>query len=190
MKDVYSICPQFENEKYLLRLVSEKDCLDLLKVYSDEKAVPFFNSDNCHGDTFYYTTESRMKEAVDFWLLEYSGKGFVRWVIIDKFKDEAIGTIELFQRIADDYFTECGLLRLDVRSDYETADEIQNILFLIVSPAFELFHCNMIATKAKTDAKERRIALGKIGFCETSEKLIGHDGAEYDSYFILNAYVK
>ena len=25
MKDVYEFCPQFENEKYLLRLIEEKD---------------------------------------------------------------------------------------------------------------------------------------------------------------------
>ena len=30
----------------------------------------------------------------------------------------AMGTIELFNRKAKDYFNNCGLLRLDLRSDY------------------------------------------------------------------------
>ena len=72
MQDVYKICPQFENEQYLLRLVSKGDCLDLLKVYSDKKAVPFFNSDNCNGDDFHYTTEKRMQEAINFWIFPYN----------------------------------------------------------------------------------------------------------------------
>ena len=37
---------EFENEKFLLRLISTDDIVDLLKVYSDPDAVPFFNSDN------------------------------------------------------------------------------------------------------------------------------------------------
>ena len=47
MRDVYEYCPEFENDKYLLRLISEEDTNDLLKVYSDASAVPFFNGDNC-----------------------------------------------------------------------------------------------------------------------------------------------
>lgn len=185
MKDVYETCPQFENEKYKLRFVSQEDCLDLLKVYSDEQSVPFFNSDNCGGDDFYYVTESRMKEAINYWFFEYNNKGFVRWAIVDKLKNTAIGTIELFHRSADDYFTKCGLLRLDIRSDYEKSTEIESILSLITKPTFDMFQCDKIATKAIPDAIERICALENLGFSETNEKLIGHDSEEYSCYFVL-----
>ncbi len=185
MSNVYEICPQFENEKYHLRFVAEDDYKDLLKVYSDKKAVPFFNSDNCGGDDFYYTTESRMKEAIKYWVWEYSRQGFVRWSIIDKNSNEAIGTIELFHRDADDYFTNCGLLRIDLRSDYEIATDIENILSLIIEPTFELFDCDKIATKAIPEAKERIKALLNMGFVPSKEVLIGYDGAEYKHYFIF-----
>ena len=184
MSNVYKNCPKFENEKYLLSFVSEDDYKDLLKVYSDEKSVPFFNSDNCGGDDFHYTTESRMKEAIKYWLWEYSRQGFVRWAIIDKFTNEAIGTIELFHRDSDDYFTNCGLLRLDLRSDYENSTDIQNILSLIVVPTFDLFYCDKIATKAIPAAKERIKALCSMGFAHTEEKLIGHNGMKYINYYI------
>lgn len=49
-------------QKNKLRIVSQEDYSDLLKVNSDKKSVPFFNSDGCHGDDFHYTTESRMKK--------------------------------------------------------------------------------------------------------------------------------
>jgi len=185
MSNVYKICPQFENEKYLLRFVNEDDCRDLLKVYSDKKAVPFFNSDNCGGDDFYYTTESRMEEAIKYWLWEYSRQGFVRWSIIDKDTIEVIGSIELFHRDSNDYFTNCGLLRLDLRSDYETVTEIENILSLIIEPTFELFDCDKIATKAIPEAKERIKVLSNMGFILSNEKLIGHDGTEYKDYLCI-----
>ena len=67
MMNIYKNCPTLENDKFLLRLVADEDCGDLLKVYSDKNALPFFNSDNCNGDNFYYATKERMTEALGFW---------------------------------------------------------------------------------------------------------------------------
>lgn len=183
--DVYKTCPIFENEKFLLRFVELNDYRDLLRVYSDKKSALFFNSDNCGGDTFYYTSEQKMKEVIEYWLWEYSRNGFVRWVITDKEASEAVGTIELFHRDANDYFSNCGLLRLDLRSDYEYEEKITDILSLIINPAYTLFSCDKIAIKAVESAKERRKALEDIGFVLSSEKLIGHDGTQYSDYFLL-----
>lgn len=178
--NVYKYCPAFENDKYKLRLTKSDDATDLLNVYSDVKSVPFFN-----GDNFYYTTIERMQQAVDFWIFSYENGYFVRWSIIDKTTNEVVGTIEEFSRTADDYFTNCGLMRLDLRSDYEKNLEIANILSLIVSPSFDIFGCDMIATKAFTDSPERIKALNKCGFNETQEKLLGSDGTAYSDYFVL-----
>jgi RimJ/RimL family protein N-acetyltransferase len=182
--DVYENCPEFEDENYLLRMVCMEDKKDLLKVYSDKAAVPFFNGDNCGGDDFYYITEQRMERAIDYWLYEYHRSGFVRWAIVSKEIHQVVGTIELFHRDADDYFTNCGLLRLDIRSDYEKVSEIIRILKLIIEPAYTLFRCNKIATKAVVTAIQRVQALENLGFSYTEEKLIGHDGTRYDSYFV------
>jgi hypothetical protein len=59
-----------------------------------------------------------------------------------------VGTTELFHREAQDFYTHCGLLRLDLRSDYKKADFITETLGLILPMTYELFHCDMIATKA------------------------------------------
>lgn len=192
MVSPYEKCPIFENENYQLRLVEVSDAPDLLLVYSDEKAVPLFNSDNCNGDDFHYTTLERMQSAIDFWLWAYRDKGFVRWAIVDKNTRQAVGTIELFNRRAidgqkpSDYFNECGLLRLDLRSDYEYADRIQEILSLIVPLAFELFACQMIATKIPPLATQRKAAAEQLGFALSEEKLIGgDDNRAYTDYFVL-----
>ncbi len=187
MGNPYEKCPVYENGTYLLRLVEASDAPDLLRVYSDEKAVPFFNGDNCHGDDFHYTTLERMQSAVDFWLWAYRDKGFVRWAIVDKTVDRAIGTIELFGRRADDYFDRCGLLRLDLRSDYERADAVREILSLIVPPAFDLFDCRMVATKIPPAAVQRKAGAEQLGFVLSGEKLIGgDDGKAYADYYVLH----
>lgn len=183
MKNVYEECPTLENESFKLRLVEMADAPDLLKVYSDEKAVPLFNSDNCDGDDFYYRTLERMEKGIEFWLWAYKDKGFVRWSILDKASNEAVGTIELFHRESEDYFNHCGLLRLDLRSDYERKDRIVEILSLIMEQAYILFECTMLATKAIPSAVERRMALEALGYQETGEILVSPKGINYGDYW-------
>lgn len=92
-----------------------------------------------------------------------------------------IAAVTTFIIHAADCFTDCGLLRLDIRSDYERAGEITKILGMIIEPAYTLFHCDKIAAKAIAAAAERIRALEQLGFKYTDEKLIGHDGTKYDS---------
>ncbi len=184
--NVYEKQPAFEGRSYILRGVLESDAQDLLKVYSDIKAVPFFNGDNCHGDDFHYTTLERMKEAVAFWLWSYKNGYFVRWVIEQKSSGCAVGTIELFHRDSDkDYFDNCGLLRIDLRSDCERAEVIQEIISLIKDPVFDLFYCDKIATKVKPFATERKKAVAASGFVYSPQALVGSDGEAYPDYYVL-----
>ncbi len=185
MKNPYETCPVFENESYLIRMIEAGDTSDLLLVYSDEKAVPFFNSDNCGGDDFYMARLEYVQGAIKAWQEAYERKEFVRWSIIDKNAKQAIGTIELFNRHADDYFNDCSILRLDLRSDYERREVISEILSLIVQPAFEMFDCRMAATKIPPFASLRKEAAEEAGFVSSPERLIGHDGTAYTDYFVL-----
>lgn len=181
----YEKCPVLENETFLLRFVEADDAEDLLRVYSDEKAWPIFNSDNC-VDNFHYTSLEQMHHTIDYWQLEYKKKYYVRWAIVDKNINRAVGTIELFNRRSADYFDNCGLLRLDLRSDYENVDRITDIMSLILEKAFDMFECRMIATKVPAVAEQRKLAVEQLGFSGTEEKLIGgHDKKEYDNYYIL-----
>ncbi len=184
--NVYENLPVYEGENFILRGVTERDAEDLLKVYSDKKAVPFFNGDNCHGDDFHYTTIERMKEAVSFWLFSYGHGYFVRWAVVQKSSGSAVGTIELFHRDSErDYFDNCGLLRLDLRSDFERAEAIEEIISLIKNPAFDLFYCDKIATKVKPFADERKKAVIKSGFEYSEQPLVGEDGTKYYDYYVL-----
>lgn len=185
MCTVFEQCPVIENERFMLRLVLVDDARNLLRVYSDKNALPFFNSDNCNGNIFYYQTEEKLRELIKFWLWEYECKRYVRFAIEDKKYNEVIGTIELFKRISNDNFNESGVMRLDVRSDLENTEVLYGILEIIRNPAFELFNCSKIATKAASYAIERIEALEKMNYVKTDDMLLVADGRSYGDYWII-----
>ena len=73
---------------------------------------------------------------------------------------------------------------IDLRSDYEKQDTIEDILGIIIPETRDMFACEMIATKAVSIAQERIQALEHMGFCLSEEALIGHDGTKYNSYYV------
>ena len=182
--NIYEACPVLENGRFLLRAVKDADRDDLLKVYSDKNALPFFNSDNCDGDNFYYATRERMAEALNFWKLSYENGWFARLSIVDKARSEVIGTVELCLRVSEDEFDHMGILRVDVRSDYERADVLHSIITLIAPHISELLNCSGIVTKAPIYAVERIEALQKAGFTKSEHFLVGKTGYAYDGYYI------
>ena len=182
--DVYKECPEFESDRFKIRFVEEEDVEDLLEVYSDKNALPFFNSDNCNGDNFYYPTREKMQEAIAFWLSSYETRWFVRFTIIDKRSTVALGTIEMFRRESADTFNGDGVLRLDVRSDHENETDIFDMISLVLPKFYGLFGCDGIITKAPNYAVERIKAITKCGFKKSNELLIGtHDGYAYNGYW-------
>ena len=183
--DIYRTCPALESEKFLFRLLQDEDCGDLLKVYSDKNALPFFNSDNCNGDNFYYATKERMAEAMNFWKTAYENRWFVRLSVVDKTASEVIGTLELCLRVSEDPFNQMGILRADVRSDYEREDSLYEIFSFITPKLEEMLGCRGVLTKAPIYAVERIKAVQKAGFRKSEHLLIGGNGYAYDGYWTV-----
>ena len=183
--DIYRRCPTLESEKFIFRLVQDEDCDDLLKVYSDKNALPFFNSDNCNGDNFYYATKNRMSEAIDFWKTAYDNRWFARLSIVDKSASSVIGTVELCLRVSEDRFNHMGILRVDVRSDYEREDSLYDIFSFITPKLEEMPGCRGVLTKAPIYAVERINAIQKAGFRKSGHLLIGSNGYAYDGYWTV-----
>lgn len=182
--DTYANCPIYENEHFLLRLVSMDDAEALLPCYSQPTDSVITNSFNC---TYGYGSETieEMRGFIHRWLEAYRDRGFVRWSVVDKSTNKAIGTIELFNRQAADYFNNCGILRLDLSVEYEYTTMIGEILSLLLANAFVLFDCTMIATKTAVIAKERMTALGELGFHPIDDQFARGDGVRYDGFWIL-----
>jgi RimJ/RimL family protein N-acetyltransferase len=179
VKDIYEVCPTYEKKLITLRQTRLEDTEELLECYSDEKSVPLFNSDNCHGDDFYYTTIERMKQAIDFWDFSYKNKYFVRWTVLIKGINRKIGTVEMFHRIADDEFNHYGVMRIDLRSDYETQPIINEILEIANDNFYEAFGVKAILTKAIPDASQRIASLVRSSYRPLMKKL-----NMYDDYFV------
>ncbi|MCM1367700.1 MAG: GNAT family N-acetyltransferase [Roseburia sp.] len=183
--NIYQHCPTLENDRFVLRQVENTDLDDLLKVYSDKNALPFFNSDNCDGDNFYYATKERMAEAIKFWDLSYKNGWFVRLAVVDKTAAKAVGTIELCLRVSDDEFNNTGILRVDVRSAYENFDALFGIISLITPHIPEMLGCVGVITKAPIYAIERINAISKVGFAKSEHLLVGKTGYKYDGYWVM-----
>ena len=177
--DIYKEYPIYKTEVLTLRLTSLEDGQELLKCYSDKKAVPLFNSDNCQGDDFYYTTIERMIEAIDFWKYSYEHRYFVRLTVILNKSKEKIGTIEMFKREAEDEFNHFGLLRIDLQNKYEKKQFIDEILQVANENFYNDFEVQAILTKAILNATERIFSLKSKGYGPINKKFMG-----YDDYFM------
>lgn len=178
MKDIYEECPIYRNKLITLSKTSMEDAQELLKCYSDEKAVPFFNSDNCNGDDFHYETIERMKQAIDFWKFSYKNRYFVRWTVILNDTNEKVGTVEMFHRVADDEFNHYGVLRIDLQSKCETQPVIDDILEIVSGNFYREFDVEAIITKAVPNATERIASLVQQGY-----EPIGRKFMTYDHYY-------
>ena len=90
----------------------------------------------------------------------------------------------MFHRTADDAFNHVGVLRLDVRSDYEKSEVLQELVGLFLPSAYELFDCEEIITKIPIYAVERQDAMRKCGFTKADCFLVGtNDHYAYNGYW-------
>lgn len=183
--NIYETSPVLESEKFIIRSFKDEDVDDLLQVYNDKLALPFFNSDNCDGDNFYYATKERMTEAIGFWRMAYENGWFVRLSIVDKAASSVIGTVELCVRVSKDAFHNMGILRVDVRSDYEQEDTLYDIFALVTPELEKMLGCKGVLTKAPIYAVERIKAIQKVGFIKSEHLLIGKNGYAYDGYWTI-----
>lgn len=178
--NIYETCPVFITPRFTLRLTEQADAPGLLKVYSDKKAWPYFNADNCTS-SFRYTTLKQMQECVDMWVWSYRNGYFVRWTILQE-DGKPVGTVEMFRRDDGEDGRGCGVLRMDVLSWHEFEDVFSELLEIMLEPLHEYFGCAEILTKAPRFALQRREALELHGFRPASP-LVGENGLVYDDYW-------
>ncbi len=164
--DVYSPHEPLRGERFTLRLVSKSDAKDLLSCYSDEKAVPLFNADNCSRG-FYMATAEEIEWYIGVWLSEYANRVYIRYSIVDNATGKAIGTIELFDAGEKNGVEHTGILRLDLASRYENERDIAEIMEIITNRLAFAMNLSAILTKAAPVGAARRNVLESMGFRET-----------------------
>lgn len=153
--DPYELCPEYETKSFLLRLVSQDDAGDLLVCYSDTDARRLFNSDNCTSD-FFFSNLDEMRECIDLWLSDYGKGKYVRFAIVDKTSNKAVGTVEIFGG-------KRGVLRIDISSGYEDPEQLSELVSIADSFFYD-FKCEAMLTKAVPEAAGRIQVLTQNGF--------------------------
>ena len=177
----YIKCPEYETKNFILRLVSMEDAEDLLLCYSDPEAQKFFNSDNCTSD-FRYSTLEEMNACIGFWLDSYKNRYFLRFSIVCKNISKAVGTIEIFGGEHGGESAEFGVLRIDIRHEYENEEALTELISASDSFFYDVY-VEMFITKAIPEAVHRINALLKNGYTPTP---IG-DGTRREFYYMKNS---
>ena len=186
-RDIFKECPRYQNKVLCFRKISRNDLDDLYEVYSDVNSVPFFNSDGCNGDTFYYDTREKMKNVIKFWCDAFKNGWFARITIIDRMINKAIGTLEICLRKSVDSFDNCVIVRIDLKSEYERYDIIDSVIKTSIPKIIECYGKRKIITKGFDKSLERTKALIDNGFYLSKRKLIANDNKEYGKYYVLKA---
>lgn len=143
--NAYNLCPTYETDSFILRLVCMEDADDLLNCYSDKLAVQKMNADFCTSD-FYFTTLGEMRGCLRFWLDEYQNGAYVRFAVVDKDSKKAVGTVEIFGG-------EVGILRIDLATNYEKNNYIEEITVLAISDFIYDFNIGKLVVKAEHTPK-------------------------------------
>lgn len=147
----YLECPTIETNNFIIRLIRASDYKSLFKCYNDKMAVEFMNDDNCDFG-FYVDCEEKMQETINYWIDFYKKQYFIRFSIVDKSTENAVGTIEGFN-------DEIGVLRVDISSKYEKADYLSELFDFAKNYFYSFFGNKYLVTKAISKATERRKAL-------------------------------
>ena len=177
MSSIFEVCPNFESARFQLRLVSLEDSWDLLECYSDKKSIELFNSDNCTSD-FEFNNIKEMHDSISLWLREYNEKKYIRFSIFDFLSHKVIGTTEIFRKDFEN--KKIGVLRLDLKSEFEK-NQYLNELFQLIDKSFkDIFNYNSLITKSVPHATERIKTLTSQSF----EKLEKNDIMPYEHYYI------
>jgi len=179
--DPYKCCPEYESKDFVLRLVKKEDVKELLACYSDKESQKIFNDDNCTSD-FKYSTVEEMSDCVNMWIDSYKHGYFVRFSIINKNSNKAIGTIEIFSRHGTvETNKNEGILRLDISSKYESTKYLDQLLSIANLHFYNDFGFEIMISKAIPYAKERITSLMENGFT-----LLSGEGVTkyYKNYFI------
>ncbi len=143
---------QYETEHFLLRQVREEDAPALMACYADPAAVARMNADNCLRG-FLCRTEEDLRAYIAIWQSE----DYARPAVIDKATGQVIGTLEIFGG-------ETGVLRVDLRSDYETPEALRELYTLAMEKFPADFPMGAMVTKAPIEAPARRAVLAELGF--------------------------
>lgn len=170
---IYDNCPTYSSDHFLLRLVAPGDAEDLLCCYSNAVSVRLMNADNCTSD-FHYSTLDEIDDCIRGWLNGYQRHIIVRFSIVDTRNGKAIGTVEMYRKTKD-----VGILRLDLRSEYESQSHILELLELSVESFYAAFGVQQILTKAIPAAAERISALRARGFVPAEHHAMKPHGDYY-----------
>jgi len=170
--DPYAKCPEFDTEHFHLRQVREEDAEALLHAFYGDLSEWMFYGTDMSRSIFAgrYATLDEMRKCIRSWLEEYKNRYYIRFTVIDKETNKAVGTIEVFDNIHSEkkwkieFVLHGFVLHIDLALPYETKEYIAELLDLANREFFRLFGFSYLLIRAVPEAKERIAALLADGY--------------------------
>lgn len=176
IKSPFIYCPRLKNNRIRIRQLRLDDADKLLSCYQQQgKAPTYFNLD-FSNETIPCQNKEQVKNLLKFYLSQSKSKKSVYWTVIDLFNNNSIGVISITPLEKNEDYKNVGLLRMDIKSEYETKEIISAILNM-TEQLYELFDLNTIISKAWLTSRHRINAMLENGFKESFDRyLIKKDG--------------
>lgn len=177
---VFEKCPEYRSEHFWLRKMDMRDAEGLFQCYSNPEVAKYFNGDCCNDD-FYYTDFDQFVKCMEFWESRYQVKDFVRFTVIDTRLEKAAGMAEVCPSYKYSVDGHCmGILRLDLLPEYESREDIQELMELILAHIYEDFDVHSVIMKAQEHALVRRNVLKCLHFVPAQDEC----SVPFKDYFI------
>ena len=166
--------PPLETERLTLRLLAKEDTDFVFKHFGDVKVNEFLM------DEPPLTEYAQAEEIVQFYA-ESVGKTFNRWVIIEKFSGQLIGTCGFHKWDKRNRRSEIGY---DLSPDYWRKGYMTEALSAVIANGFDRMRLNRIEAQVYIENEASVRLLQKLGFQQ--EALLRDyycvDGIFYDHY--------
>lgn len=180
--NAFELCPTYETERFIFRLVNQTDTEDLFKCYSDQITLQHTNNDNCNG-SFHCENVDVMRKNILSWQKEYDARNYIRWSIIKKTTQTIIGTMELapIPYIVKFYKgSDTGILRIDLISHEENDENYLEIIDVAQKYFFSDFQIKQITIKAPSVHFDKVAVLEKLNFQPDIDNIL-----PFEDYYIL-----
>lgn len=179
----FDVCPEYETDHFVIKKVMLEDAPALLDVYSDSQTRLHMNNDNCGGE-WQCDSIDVIEEGIRSWDQAFDQRNYIRWSIHLKESNKTIGTIELAPVPGELRFFDgacsTGILRIDLKSDYETEAIFTEIYKMTNNDMIEVFGIEKIVTKGLDDDHNRLTGLSNSKY----HRLADYEILPFSNYYI------
>ncbi|MDN4075634.1 GNAT family N-acetyltransferase [Fictibacillus terranigra] len=156
MDEIFSLFPEMETERFILRNIELEDAVDLHEAYSDPDVVKFWG-------TAPFTSIEQTQSLISDFHKGYEGQLTIRWGIAEKKGNRIIGTCGYHNWAKKKFRSEIGY---EIRKSEWRKGVMKEVLSAILPFAFQQMELNRIGALIHPENHGSASLVSKFGFKE------------------------